>query len=73
VTGKLNFWLSTATHINLREKGTPPKSELSSQLTLLQDVFQLLAVLESGSPDSSEARVAVLERGDASSRYSRCK
>ena len=69
VTGELSLCLSTATHIKLREKDTPPKSELFIPFTQLQDVFQLLAVLESGSPDSFAVRMAVLERGDALNRY----
>lgn len=69
VTGELSLCLSTATHIKLKEKDTLLKSELFIPFTQLQDVFQLLAVLESGSADSIAARVAVFERGDVLNRY----
>lgn len=69
VTGELSLWLSAATHIKLRENDTPPKSELFIPSTQLQDVFELLAVLESESPDSFVARGAVPEREDVLNRY----
>lgn len=69
MSGELSLWLSTATHTKLREKDTPPKSELFIPFTQLQAVFQLLAVPESGSPDSFAEKVAVLARGDVSNRY----
>lgn len=69
VTGELSLWLSAATHIKLREKETPPKSELFIPSTQLQDVFQLLVVPESGPPHSFAVRVAALEKGDVLNRY----
>lgn len=69
VTGELSLWLSIAAHIKLREKDMPPKSELFIPSTQLRDVFQLLAVPESGSPGSFAVTVAVLERGDVLNRY----
>lgn len=61
--------LSTAPHTKPREKETPPKSEPFILFTQLWDVSQLLAVLESGSPDSLAVRVAVLETGEVFNKY----
>lgn len=61
--------LSTATHTKLRGKETPPKSELFIPFTQQWDVSQLLAVLESGSPDSFAVRVAELEREEVLNKY----
>lgn len=60
---------STATHTKLGERETPPKSELFIPFSQLWDVSQLLAVLESGSPDSFAVRVAALERGEVLNKY----
>lgn len=61
--------LSTATHIKLREKEMPPRSELFISFTQLWNVSQLLAVLESGSPDPFAVRVTVLERVEVLNKY----
>lgn len=64
-----NLCLSTATYIKLREREMPSKSQLFIPFPQLWDVPQLLAVLESGSPDSFAVRVAVLERGEVLNKY----